>query len=482
MKKIDYSALLLLAPILLVLYFGYVWQGYQLDDALIYLRYIKNVHEGHGLVYNPGERFNGLTSPFFTFVMLLASFFYGNLQLLSVVISALFLLATAYFSAKLFARSRYGELITIILIVSFKYFYTTIGMETTLFLFLIVSSLYLYKIDSDFFVITLALLIITRSEGIFLAIPICIDYLIRYKKIPNLIYLVSGLVIVALPFIFNKWYYGDFLAVTGSAKIGQGKSGFWGYGQIFLQVESLFVFFSNIRWVAYALLALAGLGFILLRNNRIAILSLIFVLLLLGFYGLLNIPNYHWYYAPFFLFTLIFASFAVEWLTLKYWQAKGIVPKILVILALIIPMSFYFKNTMPWESNGRHESYAQIGMWIKANTPPNVSVAMVEVGTVGWYADRHIIDILGLTNPYNADYIAKGDADSWPIHYQPDYILIHNPLWIHETIAKPLEDSGAYAPVANFNIPGYTMLYKTGKLADEEIAKIPAVYKASQKK
>jgi arabinofuranosyltransferase len=482
MKKIDYSALLLLAPILIVMYFGYVWQGYQLDDALIYLRYIKNIHEGHGLVYNPGERFNGLTSPLFTFVILLTSFFYGNLQLVSVAISVLFLLATAYFSAKLFARSRYGELITIILIVSFKYFYTTIGMETTLFLFLIVLSLYLYKSNSDYFVITLALLVITRSEGIFLAAPICIDYLIRHKKIPKLSYLVSGLVILALPFIFNKWYYGDFLAVTGSAKIGQGKSGFWGYGWIFLQVDYLFIFFSNIRSIAYALLALAGLGLILLRNDRIAILSLIFALLLLGFYGLLNIPNYHWYYAPFFLFTLIFASFTVEWFTLMCWKAKGITLKSLVILALIIPMSFYFKNTMPWESNGRHESYAQIGVWLKANTPPNVSVAMVEVGTVGWYADRHIIDILGLTNPYNADFIAKGDADSWPIHYQPDYILIHNPLWIHETIAKPLEDAGAYAPVASFNIPGYTMLYKTGKLADEEIAKIPAVYKASQKK
>jgi hypothetical protein len=482
MKKVDFSTLLLLSPILLVLYFGYVWQGYQLDDALIYLRYIKNFHEGHGLVYNPGERFNGLTSPFFTFVILLTSFFYENLQLLSVVISALFLFATAYFSAKLFARSQYGGLITIILIVSFKYFYTTIGMETTLFLFLIVLSLYLYKIDSDFFVITLALLVITRTAGIFLAAPICIDYLIRFKKIPKRSYLVSGLVIVALPFIFNKWYYGDFLAVTGSAKIGQGKSGFWGYGWISLQVDSLFVFFSNLRSIAYALLALAGLGFILLRNNRIAILSLIFVLLLLGFYGLLNIPNYHWYYAPFFLFSLIFASFAIEWLTLKCWQAKGIAPKSLVILALIIPMSLYFKNTMPWESNGRHESYAQIGMWLKANTPPNVSVAMVEVGTVGWYADRHIIDILGLTNPYNADFIAKGDADSWPIHYQPDYILIHKPLWIHETIAKPLEESGAYASVANFNIPGYAMLHKTGKLTDEEIAKMPAAYKASQKK
>jgi arabinofuranosyltransferase len=482
MKKVDYSTLLLLSPILLAVYFGYVWQGYQLDDALIYLRYIKNFHEGHGLVYNPGERFNGLTSPFFTFVILLTSFFYGNLQLLSVVISVLFLLATAYCSAKLFARSRYGEFITIILIVSFKYFYTTIGMETTLFLFLIVLSLYLYKVDSDYFVITLALLVITRSEGIFLAAPICIDYLIRYKKIPKPSYLVSGLVILALPFIFNKWYYGEFLAVTGSAKIGQGKSGFWGYGWIFLQVDSLFIFFSNLRWVAYALVALAGLGAILLRKNRIALISLVFVVLLLGFYGLLNIPNYHWYYAPFFLFALLFASFALEWLTLKCWQAKGISAKIFAILTLLVLMGFYFKNTMPWESGGKHISYMKIGGWLKANTPPNASVAMVEVGTVGWYADRRIIDILGLTNPYNAGYIAKGDADSWPIHYQPDYILIHNPLWIHETVTKPLEESGAYAPVAGFNFPGYRMLYKTGKLADQEVAKIPAAYKASQKK
>jgi arabinofuranosyltransferase len=481
MKKVDYSTLLLLSPILLALYFGYVWQGYQLDDALIYLRYIKNFQEGHGLVYNPGERFNGLTSPFFTFCMLLGSYFVQNLQWLSVVASIIFLIATAYLSAKLFARTRFGELLTVFSIVAFAYFYSTIGMETPLFLLLIVLSLYLYKIDSDYFVITLALLVITRSEGIFLAAPICIDYLIRYKKIPKLSYLVSGLVIVVLPFIFNKWYYGDFLAVTGSAKIGQGKSGFWGYGWIFFQADYLFGFFSGKRIIALSLLTLAALGAFLLRKNRVALISLVFIVLLLGFYGLLNIPNYHWYYAPFFLFTLIFTSFAIEWLTLKCWQAKGIILKSLVILTLIILMGFYFKNTMPWESGGKQLSYVQIGKWLKANTPPNVSVAMVEVGTVGWYADRHIIDILGLTNPYNADFIAKGDADSWPIHYQPDYILIHKPLWIHETIAKPLEDSGAYAPVANFNIPGYTMLYKTGKFSDEEIAKMPAAYKASQK-
>ena len=366
-------------------------------------------------------------------------------------------------------------------IVGFGYFYSTIGMETPLFLLLIVLSLYLYKINSDYVVISLALLVITRSEGIFLAAPICIDYLIRHKKLPKPAYILSGLVLLVLPFIFNKFYYGHFLAVTGSAKIGQGQSGFWGYGWIFFQADYLFGFFSGNRYIAWALLSFAALGAILLCKNRLAIITLVFVISLLGFYGLLNIPNYHWYYAPFFLFALIFASFAIEWLVLKCWQTKKLSFKSLVSFALIFCLGFYFKNTMPWESGFRNEAYIQMGQWLKANTPENASVAMVEIGTVGWYADRRIIDILGLTNPFNADYIAKGDADSWPKHYQPDYILCHNPLWIHETIAKPLEESGAYAPLNNFHFPGYTLLYKTGKYADTEIANIPASYKATQK-
>jgi hypothetical protein len=366
-------------------------------------------------------------------------------------------------------------------IVGFRYFYSTIGMETPLFLLFIVLSLYLYKINSDYVVISLALLVITRSEGIFLAAPICIDYFIRHKKLPKPAYILSGLVLLVLPFIFNKFYYGDFLAVTGSAKIGQGKSGFWGYGWIFFQADYLFGFFSGNRYIALALLGFAFLGAFLLRKNRLAIISVIFVISLLGFYGLLNIPNYHWYYAPFFLFALIFACSAIEWLMLKYWHAS-VSPQGFVIITLIFLMGFYFKNTLPWESGYKNEAYIQMGKWLKTNTPDNSSVAMVEVGTVGWYADRRIIDILGLTNPHNADYIAKGDAHSWPKHYQPDFILCHNPLWIHETVAKPLEESGAYAPVPNFNFPGYSLLYKTGKHADDHIAKIPAAIQQSQQK
>ena len=38
---------------------------WELDDALIYARYIDNFTKGNGLVFNPGIKVNGLTSPLF---------------------------------------------------------------------------------------------------------------------------------------------------------------------------------------------------------------------------------------------------------------------------------------------------------------------------------------------------------------------------------------------------------------------------------
>src|SRR5689334_227035 len=39
---------------------------YTLDDALISLRYAENLAQGHGFVFNPGERILGTTTPLYT--------------------------------------------------------------------------------------------------------------------------------------------------------------------------------------------------------------------------------------------------------------------------------------------------------------------------------------------------------------------------------------------------------------------------------
>ncbi|MBL0011441.1 MAG: hypothetical protein IPP22_11535 [Nitrosomonas sp.] len=129
------------------------------------------------------------------------------------------------------------------------------------------------------------------------------------------------------------------------------------------------------------------------------------------------------------------------------------------------------------KGQGRHEDYASIGSWLKENTNINSSVAMVEIGTVGWYADRYIIDILGLTNKYNADYIADSDVVSWLSKYQPDYILRHEPRWVHEGATEYLEREGIYTSVSSFNFPGYVLLENSGKYTDAQISEIPSVIK-----
>jgi len=54
----------------LALYLSYRNRDFQFDDGLIYQRYVRNWLDGAGLVYNRGERFNGLTSPFYSYLVM----------------------------------------------------------------------------------------------------------------------------------------------------------------------------------------------------------------------------------------------------------------------------------------------------------------------------------------------------------------------------------------------------------------------------
>src|SRR5690606_38133881 len=52
----------LAALVALVALSGLIWPSWLSDDAFISFRYAQNLVEGHGLVYNPGERVEGYTN------------------------------------------------------------------------------------------------------------------------------------------------------------------------------------------------------------------------------------------------------------------------------------------------------------------------------------------------------------------------------------------------------------------------------------
>src|SRR5690554_6720800 len=77
-----------LIPLLGIAVFTWLSRNHQVDDALIYLRYVRNVIEGNGLTYNPGEKFNGLTSPLHTYLMIATVWIVRNYQVAMIGLSA----------------------------------------------------------------------------------------------------------------------------------------------------------------------------------------------------------------------------------------------------------------------------------------------------------------------------------------------------------------------------------------------------------
>ncbi|WP_429335850.1 hypothetical protein [Paraburkholderia sp. 35.1] len=472
-QYLSENALLLAITIAVGGYLAWQTRNFQLDDALIYLRYLRNLFDGHGLTYNAGDRFNGLTSPLYSYLLILANVLTRNLQYTTIFLSFVFLCAAAITGAHLLASGKYEQTLCALIIVSFNYFYDTFGMETSLFLFLSALALILYRREQFFGLgLVLGLLFITRSEGVFLGLVLVVDFFVRNRKVPHVKYFVAPVILLAANFAFNYYYYGAFLPATGNAKLGQGKSGLWGEGLIFLHVQYMkgAFFGGDLRLLAF-MLPVGLVGVLTSLRQRIVLLAILYLVLLGSFYVFLHIPNYHWYYAPFFFFGLLFVGVgAWKVLSFTYERSRGSAVVLTLFLAFFLATSGFVYHSFGISNiqRGSMDVYKNIGEWIKANTPGNAVVASVEIGTVGWYSDRYIIDILGLTNRYNADYIAHKDLYSWLTKYTPDYILVHQPLWSFEASADCLLASGAYAPVEVFNFEGYRLLKRSDAVGTQQ--------------
>lgn len=85
----DPSAWIVGVSALIVGASGYALRGHELDDGLIYARYIQNLISGNGFVYNQGEFINGLTSPLFAYLAVMPSFLFGDARYGTMLISVL---------------------------------------------------------------------------------------------------------------------------------------------------------------------------------------------------------------------------------------------------------------------------------------------------------------------------------------------------------------------------------------------------------
>jgi hypothetical protein len=446
---------------------------YELDDALIYMRYIQNLVDGHGLVYNRGERFDGLTSPLFSYLTALIAVVSRNARFATWFVSAVSTYAALAVLCLVFDRQlarvrampRSAALLGLILAATIPYFFSTYGMETGLFALLVAATLwcYLERRWNAFYVVG-AMLILTRPEGLALIGACGLHYLIRARAMPPLplrpLLVAVGLVVcVALA---NTYFFGSPWPQTGAAKIWQGKSGYWGDQWIFWNVAYLEGIGFRDGWAAVIVLGAAVIGVIGLGASELNVIVLLFLLGYSAFYTIFNIPNYHWYYSAYFLFLPYYAAVGAGYLALTLVRgdptfAARLLAAFVLCVAAYPVWPFVQADSVRKDSSGM--PYARAGAWIDANTPADSSFAAAEIGALGWYSRRPVVDILGLVNAGNARRIGERDFDGWVTSYRPDYLLVHDPVNALEMAFYTLVARHALIQQCAFPVSGY-LFYK----------------------
>ena len=449
----------------------YAWlaRHNEYDDALIYARYVRNALGGAGLVYNPGERVNALTSPLYAYLSLAAAYLVGDVPASQVLLGGVFLFLTAATVILVFHRqglAPYGA-VAGLAIVTQGYFYWTFGMETTLFLFLASLSLLLWlERRTRLAAVAAGLLTITRAEGVLLLAILAVAHYRRHRRAPPAGVGVAVATVVAAPIVFNLWYYGQALSHTFAAKIAQGRSGLWGEGFLFLQVGYVFhgLLDTNPLLVVVPGVLVACSTVRWLRTELSTILLVYLAAYSLLYVGL-NVPNYHWYYAIYFFAAAFFAAHGLAVVADGLARLPLHLPcraRLTAATTLLVAGLLLGTQAVASERWLRTESpphaYRAIGLWLRDHTPAASTLACVEIGILGWYSERYIVDIVGLVSPPNARLLGRRDFAGWTRFYTPDYILIHDPLWPHEGSVQALLDAGVYAPVPDFPFAGYRLL------------------------
>ncbi|HEY3874727.1 MAG TPA: hypothetical protein VGM92_04585 [Candidatus Kapabacteria bacterium] len=406
---------------LLVLYAVHSANGFAsfpFDDAWIHLTFARTLASTGRFAYgamNPAT--SGSTSPLFTFLEAILFLLSSNEFVVSLIVSIGAFAVAAYFFYLLVRESSSLPWFPLVGMLLFLLFPSLLvisnwGMETGLVIALLLWSLYAYRRERwTELAIALGLAIWARPDTLVLAATIGIDLLYIRKTLasrPRIRSLVIFFAIVAGYVGFNLLLSHTPLPNTFYAKLAYYKSG---NGTFYAALWQLIAGGGKI--VAF-LFAIAGIAWTFGRKQRG---NLILVLYPVGMVLL-----YHWklpylyqdgrYLIPIVPFILLLALIGVA--RTSAWILKSAVAaSVLAILILFIAvgaadsgMSDAVDN-LAFEGSYIHNLQVTTAEWCSTHLPAHAAITTHDIGAMGFYSHRKVIDLVGLADPDMIPYLDK---------------------------------------------------------------------------
>lgn len=387
------------------------------DDQFITYRYIDNIASGQGFVYNIGEHVLGATTPLFTLVGAALKFIFSGVPTPTIVAWAnvLFLSLAALFFYRV-ARKFMSEPVALTAVLVFGMSLSrTIseGMESPLFILLLMAFLYALLSKRHYSAsVLLALALLTRPDAGLIAI-LALLYWLGTVGWRESIRLVAVCIAVALPWlVFSTSYFGSFVPQSLIAKLHskdiyniiplQGVKVqlasysriFWGrlYDPDNLILQSIFNLFPFLALVAY------GMRKRLARENWI-----VFAIPLVYFvsYSLSNPIIFPWYVS----------QMEPLWILMSFIGVASVLERIhyrwftLLVLALLIVGPFFFwAGEITSQSGNGKQGLVDAAAYLKMHIHEGDTVALSNIGIVGYMTNARIFDFIGLVTPISPSF------------------------------------------------------------------------------
>ncbi len=388
------------------------------DDSYITLRFAENLSRYKGITYDGTHFLSGATSPLHIVCVALLGRF-TKLEEASLATGIIFF-ALSSFIVYLWIRALYNSRRTALLAgmmmatSGWLVFDALSGLETTAFIFFSLLTFYLYdrRQGKPLYAVPLALSILTRPEGWFVGVSIWTWQIIRCCRERDARHVKRLAAAVGICFALIAPYLLLSLRQTGTLLPGTAYAKAVFFGETTMPFINKAGFFKNRFLPFYGSFiypaALLVLPLMLFARRVIALPYLwFFFMLFYGAYLFLYpgaIHNYWNRYQHTFIPLVIMAvaSGAVIASGMVRKKAARITLMALITVSLIYNQGASFlaaEKTYTNEIISTRNLKIDLALWLKRNTLENSLIALHDIGAVGYFSGRNMLDLVGLVNP-----------------------------------------------------------------------------------